>query len=402
MTDSPQRFLRRLAPMIYGPAALFSLGVGALAPVIPVIAHQLGAGLGLSGLVASSVVVGQLVGNIPGSLVVARAGERIGMLIGAGTALLGAVGVMLASHLALLGASAFLIGLSTAVFGLARHSFMTTRVPAPMRARALSLLGGSFRAGMFAGPFAAAAILGAGGSPRGAVWVLIGSLACVALLVGFGPDPERIAPPRPITESIPIFEGGLREAVRQNRAPLSRVGVAAAALSGTRSARDVILPLWGLSLGLDAHFIALVVGVSGTIDFALFYLSGQVMDRYGRRWAAVPAMIGMGAGFLLLAATHDLADASNWYLACGAVLGLGNGLSSGILMTLGADLSPRGNPAPFLAAWRTLTDLGGAAMPLAISAVAAFSLPLAATGVGAVALLGAVGFARWIPRYIES
>ena len=43
-----------------------------------------------------------------------------------------------------------------AAFGLARHSFMTTRVPLAFRARALSLLGGTFRLGMFIGPFVSA------------------------------------------------------------------------------------------------------------------------------------------------------------------------------------------------------------------------------------------------------
>jgi hypothetical protein len=59
------------------------------------------------------------------------------------------------------------------------------------------------------------------------------------------------------------------------------VGLAAASLSAVRSARQVVLPLWGVSIGLDAQTIALVVGISGAIDFALFYASGQVMDRFG-------------------------------------------------------------------------------------------------------------------------
>jgi MFS family permease len=151
---------------------------------------------------------------------------------------------------------------------------------------------------------------------------------------------------------------------------------------------------------MDATGIALVVGISGTIDFALFYTSGQVMDRYGRLWAALPATVAMALSFLVLAFTHDLPGAEIWLLGCAVVIGIGNGLSSGILLTLGADLAPREDPAPYLAAWRTLTDLGGALAPLAVSAIAVASLPLAAAATGALAVLGSAGFARWIPRYI--
>src|SRR5690606_36807785 len=115
------------------------------------------------------------------------------------------------------------------------------------------------------------------------------------------------------------------------------------------------LPLWGVSIGLDAQTISLVIGISGAIDFALFYASGQVMDRFGRLWAVLPSMLLMGAGFLALAFTHDSAQAAMWFAMFAAVIGVGNGLSSGILMTLGADLAPQHDPAAFLGSWRTLT-----------------------------------------------
>jgi len=156
-----------------------------------------------------------------------------------------------------------------------------------------------------------------------------------------------------------------------------------------------------VSIGLDAQTIALVVGVSGAIDFALFYASGQVMDRFGRLWAALPAMVLMGSGFLALSFTHDLPDAAMWFAMFAAVLGVGNGLSSGILLTLGADVAPSPDPAPFLGSWRTLTDAGGAASPLLVSGVAAVSSLSVATGVmGGVGLLGALAFLRWVPRFV--
>ncbi|MFC6235401.1 MFS transporter, partial [Leucobacter soli] len=195
-------------------------------------------------------------------------------------------------------------------------------------------------------------------------------------------------------------EGVFRTMARHRRV-LSRLGLTAASLAAVRSARQVVLPLWGLSLGLEAHTISLVVGIAGAIDFALFYASGQVMDRFGRLWASLPAMLLIGAGFLFLAFTHELPDASMWFAMLAAVIGVGNGLSSGILLTLGADLAPRHDPAPFLSSWRTLTDAGGAAAPVLFSAIAAISTLAVATGaMGAIALLGALGFWRWVPRFI--
>jgi MFS family permease len=182
---------------------------------------------------------------------------------------------------------------------------------------------------------------------------------------------------------------------------LSRLGLAAASLSAVRSARQVVLPLWGFSIGLDAQAIALVVGISGAIDFALFYASGQVMDRFGRLWAALPAMVLMGLGFIALAFTHDLDSAAMWFAMFAAVLGVGNGLSSGILLTLGADVAPISDPAPFLGSWRTLTDAGGALSPLLVSGITAVtSLSIATGAVGVGGLLGALAFLRWVPRFV--
>ena len=413
--------LLRFGPMIYGPTVLFSLGEGAVIPLIPVIASQLGANLALAALVTSALVVGQLCGNIPAGWAVARFGERYAMAAGGIVAIVSGVALLFAPNLATLTIAVFVLGFCAAVFGLARHSFMTTRVPLTFRARSLSLLGGSFRLGTFVGPFIAAGLLAIFGDEHSAIWFALACLVGVVLLVLLGPDPEkRVATAlagtpadsratdvaddsgEVVTGSIPTSERvGVFRTMWQHRGVLSRLGLAAASLSALRSARQVVLPLWGVSIGLDAQTIALVVGISGAIDFALFYASGQVMDRFGRLWAALPAMLLMGAGFLALSFTHDLPTAAMWFAMFGAVLGVGNGLSSGILLTLGADVAPRADPAPFLGSWRTLTDGGGAIAPLIVTGVTALLSLSAATGVvGVIGLLGAVAFVRWVPRFV--
>ncbi len=413
--------LWRFGPMVYGPTVLFALGEGAVIPLIPVIAAQLGADVATAALVASALVVGQLCGNIPAGWAVARIGERLTMSIAGTVSLAGVVVLAVAPTLPVFAMAVFLIGFCAAAFGLARHSFMTTRVPLSFRARALSLLGGTFRLGMFIGPFVAAGLLVLFHDEHATIWFFAACLVATVLLVLLGPDPERRFARidgrnatasmedtgEPVTGSVPAVDrrsgpgtGVFRTMVR-HRDVLSRLGLAAASLSAVRSARQVVLPLWGVSIGLDPQTIALVVGISGAIDFALFYASGQVMDRFGRLWAALPAMLLMGAGFLALAFTHDLDQSAMWFAMFAAVLGVGNGLSSGILLTLGADVAPKADPAPFLGSWRTLTDAGGAAAPLLVSGIAAVSSLAVATGVmGGIGLLGALAFVRWVPRFV--
>jgi len=420
--DSPRNVLVRFAPMIYGPTLLFALGEGAVIPLIPVIANRLGADVALAALVAAALVVGQLCGNIPAGWAVARFGERLTMGVAGIIVLAGLLGIVFAQSLAFFTAAVFLIGFCAASFALARHSFMTTRVPLTFRARALSFLGGTFRLGMFVGPFISAALLAIFGSETASIVFFAVCQVATILLVFFGPDPEKAVPVgagsptgrgagdsrdaedtgEPVTGAIPTVERvGVFRTMWRYRGVLARLGLAASSLSAVRSARQVVLPLWGVSLGLDAGTIAVVVGVSGAIDFALFYASGQVMDRFGRLWAALPAMVLMGAGFFALSFTHELSSAAMWYAMFAAVLGVGNGLSSGILLTLGADVAPPTDPAAFLGSWRTLTDAGGAVAPLIVSALTAVaSLSVGVGAMGLVAVLGAAGFIRWVPRYV--
>jgi MFS family permease len=172
-------------------------------------------------------------------------------------------------------------------------------------------------------------------------------------------------------------------------------------LAALRASRTIILPLWAVSIGMPAEQAALVIGVSATIDFALFYVSGQVMDRFGRLWSAIPGLVGLAAGHFVLAFTHDLPDNVVWFTVAALVLGVANGLSSGVLLTLGADLAPKAQPAPFLGAYRTIADAGQAAAPLTVAAITSLaSLAAAAATMGVLGLVGAAIFWRYVPRYV--
>lgn len=101
-----------------------------------------------------------------------------------------------------------------------------------------------------------------------------------------------------------------------------------------------MLPVSGVFIGLGGVAISCVVGVSGAIDFALFYVSGQALDRFGRLSVSVLTMLMMAVGFSVLALTSPLDASAWWFLIAACLLGVANAPSSVVLLTLGADLLP--------------------------------------------------------------
>ena len=409
MTDTPKQFsLRSVALAAFLPTLLFSIGEGAIIPIIPAVANNLGSSLAVAGLIAAMVTVGKLVGDIPSGWVVSRIGERNAMVYAALLCVVGLITAMASPNPVVLGFGILVIGLSTAVFSLARHAFMTSFVPIRYRARALSSLGGTFRLGYFIGPFISAAVIHLTGNTQAAFWIhIIASLSSVLVLLSL-PDPEATfgsvrtrSGLREGEEFVAQEAHGLFHTIWNSRDVLVKLGAGAALNGAMRASRQVILPLWAVSIGINDTNTALIIGLAGGVDFALFYASGQVMDRFGLLWTALPSMIGLGLGHIMLAFTHDVPDRVEWFIAAAVVLSLANGIGSGLLMTLGSNLADKNNPAPFLGAWRFTGDAGSAAAPLAVSTLTALvSISLASGIMGVFGLIGASILGRYLPRYL--
>lgn len=402
MTDGEKGFsLKEVALAAFLPTLIFSVGEGAILPIIPVVADNLGAGIALAGFVGAMLMVGEVAGDIPSGWVVSRIGERNAMIYASLLCIAGLVASLLSPSIVVLIVGVFVIGIATAVFALARHAFMTSYVPVRYRARALSTLGGLFRAGWFVGPLISAGAIQVFGDTHVVFWIHI--VACVATIVVLlvAPDPAATVAAR-LGEDAGKAEArqrteGLFRTIWDFRGVLARMGLGAAIISAVRSSRIVILPLYAVAIGMSDASTALVIGIAGGLDFALFYASGQIMDRFGRLWSALPSMLGLGLAHIALVLVAD----EPLFVVVAVVMAVANGIGSGIIMTLGADLAPQGNPAPFLGAWRFTSDTGQALAPLAISAVtAAATLGVAAIGMGVVGLVGAGLLARWIPRYL--
>jgi MFS family permease len=376
---------------VYLPSFLFSSAEFGIIPSIPATALLLGADLATAGLITGLLMIGRLVADLPAAKLIDFLGERRAMIVAAAAGAVGILPSLFASNLFMLGAGVFIVGAGSAVFGLARLSWMTEHVPIAIRARALSVLGGMFRAGSFVGPSLAAGVI-AVFSVQAVYYlplILCGLAATILLFVRGSEDVAR---------NSSSFRDTFAVARREGK-KLATLGVASSILSALRGTRMIGLPLLAVALTIPTEQASLIIGIAGALDFAMFYLSGQIMDRFGRSFAAVPTLAGLGLAHLIVGIAID----ANTFLLLALIMSLANGIGSGVIMVLGADLAPPDKRSEFLASYRLLVDFGDAAAPLVLAPmVLAVGLTGAMAGFGILGFIGAGLMYKYIPVYAVS
>jgi len=177
---------------------------------------------------------------------------------------------------------------------------------------------------------------------------------------------------------------------RQHRRRLVAGGMFGMFVMTAREGRMVVLPLVGVALDLSPAAIGGLVAVGYTADLVLFPVSGYVMDRFGRLAAMFPAygLLAIGLGVLATADTATMA------IVAGVLMGVGNGMSSGSLFTIGSDLAPKEGTASFLSGISVLSDTGRVVGPVLVGVTAkAFGLDVAAAVLAMVMVTGLVWLA---------
>ncbi|MFD3429526.1 MFS transporter [Nocardia fluminea] len=374
-----------MALAVFVPSAIYGIGTGAAAPMLPLRALELGASVGTAGVVVAMMGFGLILGDLPAGRLVARTGERKAIALGSFTCALGLLVAILAPNIAVFAVGLLINGASGAVWGLARQTYIVAVVPSADRGRAFSALAGWMRFGFFAGPF-----LGAGAvhwlGPVGGLWIQLVAMLVAGALVFAMPE----------TEGSPtvLSDNTIRSVVVENRRLLSTLGLGALLMGAARAARQSLLPLWAVHIGADAATTSIVFGIAGAVDVLMSYPAGIWLDRYGRRAIGVPAMFVFAAGYAALPFAGSVVGLT----AVAVLLGFANGLSNGVIMTVGADVAPAGQRAEFLGAWRLTHDIGMFAGPIAVGAISAVTVLGVAAGALAVAGLGgAAAMYRWFP-----
>ncbi len=378
----PPFTLRSLGLSVYLPTFLFAIGQGAVIPFTPLLARELHSTVAMAAFIVALRGLGTMLFDIPAGILVGAVGERWAMVIGTTLLTFVAVGCALATSPVQLAVLMFVMGWAWAIWGLARLTYVTEQAPTEMRGRALSLVGGTNRAGNFVGPFIGA-VLGMQFG-LGSTFYLQAVLAVIATVFMF--LLMRSDDDRPTLDPHGSGSHGFVSVMVQHRKILATAGVATLCLGVLRSARQAVIPLWGEAIGLSPVGVANIFGISNGMDMLLFYPTGSVMDRWGRKWVAIPCMVVLGIGMMMVPLAHD----TLMFAVVALFTGVGNGMGAGIVMTLGADFSPAQRRAEFLGVWRLVSDIGQTGGPAVLGVLAGVaSLGAASVVTGVIGLTGA-------------
>ncbi|MAU10309.1 MAG: MFS transporter [Anaerolineaceae bacterium] len=378
---------------IYLPWLLIAIGIGCLQPIMPLYVAEFGASYSLVGLVLGAEGIGQLLGNVPAGIMLRRYGSKRTLLTGSLGITLAILPLIWTQSIAIVLLMQFLGGFSRSLFSVAQHTYFSQNVSVSKRGRAISIYGGVMRIGGLIGPVIGG-LLGANFGLRAAFpfYALLGAMVVVIIVIFVENHTVN-------DESKGAQASPLRTTLRVSGRILTIAGTASLLAQMIRASRRVLLPLIGRDLlGLDVDAIGLVMSIASAMDVVLFYPAGVIMDRFGRKFAILPCFAIQAVAMLLVPLVSTFAG----LVAIGALIGFGNGLGSGTMMTLGSDLAPPETRGEFLSIWRLIGDGGFTGAPLLVGAVAdaltlsAAAVVMAFAGFGAVAVFG-----LFVPETLE-
>ena len=377
---------------VYVPSLMLMFGNGMLIPILPLYAKTFSASYGLVGVVLAAEGVGRLIGALPASILLGRVGRKPAMVLGVSCVAVATLMLFWARDVHEVMFCRVAAGVGSSLWNIACHAYLADATAVFHRGRALSIFGGIHRIGSFAGP-AAGGALGAFYSLE-TPFLVFAALAAVVVIVALVTFETETACATPtigaghIRRLLAIFKSHVRE--------LATAGSGQLFAQTIRAGRPVVVPLYAADvIGLDVQAIGWIITISALVDMSLFYPAGYIMDRYGRKFAMVPCFLTQAVAMAAIPFTHSFTG----LLLATALLGLGNGIGSGSMMTLGADLAPRHSIGEFLGAWRLVGDTGHMGAPLVVGGIAdLLGLSPATFAIAGFGLLAAATFAFLVPE----
>ncbi len=343
------------------------LGFGIIVPVVPLYASTFGVTQAAIGLAISIYGLGRLLFDLPMGQLAESFGRRTVLLAGT---LITAVGSLLcgvAGDFGQLIAFRFVAGVGAATVLTGAQVMLADISTRENRGKVMSIYQGCF---LFA--------LGFGPTPGGFIAEALGFRAPFFAFAVLGLAAGLIALTRlPETRKLggrlggrasdaPAASATLRRLFAGSGFPLICV-VSFVQFFARTGAIFSVVPIAGHDrLGLTPSQIGLAITIANMLNFLVIWISGYLVDRYGRKAVIVPSTIVSGSAFVAFA----LADSYSLFILGAVLWGIGGGIGGAAPAAYAADLAPPGANGITMGVYRTVADAGYVVGPALLGVIA--------------------------------
>jgi MFS family permease len=351
----------------YLPALILALGIGIALPAIPTLAKSYDVGFGMASAVITSFLVGNMIGTIPTGWLIDRFGRRRVMIAGPLLTSAMAFLVLTSNSFPQLVFFRFVDGFASQMWLLGRLAVISERGRANQRGRQVSWMFGMDSLGRLTGPLVGGFIAATWG-PRApfAAYGILALLTVIPVLIYVTDSPAHLARRRGEEEPRPKMT--IKQLV------LPRMAFFAVALFASIARGPLFADLFHLyaafTYNLGARQIGFLATAASSLTLPASFLSGYLLDRFGRRQMMIPGYVWVTVAMVGLAATAFFHLSLWWYVAAFLFTVASNALTGGSVQTIGTDVAPPQARGMFLGLWNFTGRVGTAISPIAFAYIA--------------------------------
>lgn len=366
----------------------YGLGINAVtAFLVPLRADELGAGLGLIGVLVSAKAIVEAAGSVPVGTFMDRIGPRRSIMLGsAGTALVG-IGFLLTGSLVALAIAQLLLGAFRPLAWVGGQSYTASIRDGEDRKTDTGRFSFAANLGQIAGPLLGGIVVGVFGT-QAAFSVIVGYGIVFLLLAAVLPELDR--------PNVGVAAGaGFGAAGRLMALPkVQTVMLLTFCRLWIPAVWSSFYPLLLVNEGVAPAVAGVVVSGMAVAATVTSLLTGRIAQL-----GSAVAVTGVALAVSLLGvAISPLVTAGAWPLLAASLVGFGQGISLPMLITLMSDAAPAGQRSLALSLRAGVNQASATVAPVAIgpllgAAGATVGFPVAAA-LGAGFLVAAVMVAR--------
>jgi MFS family permease len=385
------------------PALLLGIGRGFTLPVLPAIALDFGVDVAVGGLLIIAPMVGAVASTLPTGYVIDRVGRRRVLIVAPLVIALSAVLVLRASSYAELVAYMFLNGAGQQMWQMSRLAAIADAGKSRQRGRMITGMVGLQRVGSMGGPLIGGLIGEAFGLRIPFAMFAVSAVAAAVLMYLI------------MAETAPAVLAR-QEARRSGKAPAAEepdtswralitrpvLALFAAQFTanvgrgGAQGQGGIYLLFAAYAFGVGPAALGAVTFATGLVGVPLTFLSGQIMDRFGRKRSVVPAASILGSGLMLMALTALQGWGFGLFVVSFVWVNLAVSLMSGSMQTIGADVAPANARGKFFGVNRLVAEAGSLGNPTTFSLATAS----VAGGAGFALAFGVMGISAFTASFV--